>query len=119
MNIIRFLKNWTLPTAMVTGTIVYLIFAYVPFLEEAAYFFDPILDYIFPWFMFLILFVTFCKIDFRKMRPKRWHMWISLFQIVVSFLFVWIGSLVSLSRRQDDHISFWRVLFGFDGDTTS
>ena len=90
MNIIRFLKNWTLPAAMVTGTVVYLIFAYVPFLESAAIFFDPILDYIFPWFMFLILFVTFCKIDFRKMRPRKWHMWVSLFQIVVSFLFVWV-----------------------------
>ena len=90
MHIIRFLKNWTLPSAMVAGTLIYLIFAYVPFLEEAAYFFDPILDYIFPWFMFLILFVTFCKIDFRKMRPQRWHFWVSSFQIVVSFLAVWI-----------------------------
>ena len=78
----RFLKNWTLPVAMTTGTAFYLLFAFTPGLESAAMFFDPIFDTIFPLFMFLILFVTFCKVDFRRLRPVQWHWWTALFQLI-------------------------------------
>ena len=69
MKVVRFLKDWTLPAAMVTGTLLYLLFAYTPVLEGPAEFFDPLIAAIFPVFMFGILFVTFCKVDFHKMRP--------------------------------------------------
>ncbi|MCE2615792.1 MAG: transporter [Phocaeicola sp.] len=90
MDIIRFLKNWTLPVSMAAGTILYLIFAYTPVLEHAANFFDPIFDFIFPLFMFLILFVTFCKVDFKKMRPVKWHLWVGMFQVIFSLILVGI-----------------------------
>jgi len=82
MQIIRFLKDWTLPAAMTTGAIVYLLFAYTPMLQGAAAFFSPIFDTIFPCFMFLILFVTFCKVDFKRLRPVAWHFWVALFQVI-------------------------------------
>ena len=53
--LITFLKNWTLPSAIVVGTVLYLVFAYVPALDGAARFFDPIFDAIFPLFMAMIL----------------------------------------------------------------
>ena len=62
MDIVRFIKDWTLPVAMGTGSIAYLIFAFTPQLEEAALLFAPVFDAILPMFMFLILFVTFCKV---------------------------------------------------------
>jgi len=83
MNIIRFVKDWTLPVAMGIGTILYLLFAYTPSLESAALFFDPIIATIFPLFMFLVLFVTFCKVDFRKLRPVTWHLWVVVFQFLL------------------------------------
>lgn len=43
----------------------------------------PFFDLILPLFMFLILFVTFCKVDFKRMRPVRWHLWVSVFQILL------------------------------------
>ena len=61
--IICFLKRWTLPVAIAIGAIVYLLFAYTPRLEQASSFFAPIMNAILPIFMFLILFVTFCKLD--------------------------------------------------------
>ena len=82
MNIVRFIKDWTLPFAMGMGTMVYLLFAFTPQLSEAAVFFSPIMATILPWFMFLILFVTFCKVDFRQLRPVAWHLWVGVFQVL-------------------------------------
>ena len=85
MNIIRFVKDWTLPLAMGTGAVAYLIFAFTPQLHEAALFFDPIFATILPMFMFMVLFVTFCKVDFHKMRPVWWHFWVGVFQFLFIF----------------------------------
>ena len=81
-TVIRFLKDWTLPVSMGTGSLLYLLFAFTPQLESAAAFFDPIFEAILPMFMFLVLFVTFCKVDFHKLRPVAWHFWVSLFQLL-------------------------------------
>ena len=82
MDIIKFLKDWTLPVSMGVGAVAYLVFAFVPQLEGAALFFDPIMEAILPMFMFLVLFVTFCKVDFHKMRPVWWHLWVSVFNLL-------------------------------------
>lgn len=82
MKIIKFLKDWTLPVSMGTGALLYLVFAYVPQLDEAALFFDPVMEVILPMFMFLVLFVTFCKVDFHKMRPVWWHLWVGIFNLL-------------------------------------
>lgn len=82
MRLLQFVKEWTLPIAMVVGTVVYFLFAFTPALEGAAAFFGPIIDDIFPLFMFLILFVTFCKVDFRQLRPVAWHFWVGAFQVL-------------------------------------
>jgi BASS family bile acid:Na+ symporter len=76
------LKDWTLPVSMGTGALLYLVFAYVPQLDEAALFFDPVMEAILPMFMFLVLFVTFCKVDFHKMRPVWWHLWVGIFNLL-------------------------------------
>lgn len=80
--IVKFLKNWTLPVAMVMGTIIYLLFANIPELEPIANIYAPMSDTILPVFMFCILFVTFCKVDFRKLIPVAWHLWVGIFQVI-------------------------------------
>jgi len=82
MSIIKFLKDWTLPVAMVTGAIIYLLFANIPELEPIADIYAPMSDTILPVFMFCILFVTFCKVDFKKLIPVGWHLWVGIFQVV-------------------------------------
>ena len=54
-HVLAFLREWTLPVAMTTGTLVYLLFAYTPALDEIGDFFFPIFEEIFPYFMFAIL----------------------------------------------------------------
>ena len=81
-GLLKFVKDWTLPVAMVTGTLLYLTFAFVPALDDAATLLAPFFDTILPLFMFLILFTTFCKVDFHKLRPVGWHAWVGLFQVL-------------------------------------
>ena len=106
--ILTFLKNWTLPSAIVTGTVLYLIFANVPALDGAARFFDPIFDAIFPFFMGMILFTTFCKIDFHQMRPTAWHWWITLLQVLLVALVA--GLIVSMEMSGRDLILMEGIL---------
>ncbi|MBO4659369.1 MAG: transporter [Prevotella sp.] len=101
-RVLRFLKDWTLPVAMIAGTIVYLVFAFTPQLDEAGRFFFPIIDAVFPVFMFLVLFVTFCKVDFRKLRPVGWHLWVALFQ--VTFVIMVVGAVLTFHIQGENLI---------------
>lgn len=92
MDIIRFLKNWTLPVAIATGIVVYLLFHFIPFLQPIGQWYEPYNDSVLPVFMFFMLFVTFCKVDFRKLLPVKWHLWIGLQQIV--FVLTIMGAIV-------------------------
>lgn len=83
---IRFLKDWTLPVAIAVGTICYLTFYCVSALDELGDILRPVFDVIFPLFVFLTLFVTFCKVDFHDMRPHRWHVGILVAQLLLVVL---------------------------------
>ena len=83
MNIIRFLKDWTLPVAITVGTVCYLTFCYVPQLDAIGDTLGPVFDTLFPLFVFLTLFVTFCKVDFHEMRPHRWHVGVLVAQLLL------------------------------------
>jgi BASS family bile acid:Na+ symporter len=99
MDIIKFLKDWTLPVSMGIGAVAYLVFAFVPQLEGAALFFDPIMEAILPMFMFLVLFVTFCKVDFHKMRPVWWHLWVSVFNLL--FVGIVMALILGLNLKDE------------------
>lgn len=91
-TIIDFLKNWTLPAAIVGGAAIYFIFASVPALDGAARTMGPVFDEVLPWFLFVILFTTFCRIDYTKMRLAKWHFWVCFAQMVM--VGVMVGCIV-------------------------
>lgn len=82
-RLLRFVKDWTLPVAMVLGAGIYMLFATLPALDAAGDFFAPLMDASLPLFMFFVLFVTFCKVDFHKMRPVRWHLWVTVCNLLL------------------------------------
>lgn len=81
MQIIRFIKDWTLPVAICTGIAIYLFFALIPAFDGFARAAEPVFQQMLPTFMFLVLFVTFCKVDYRRLRPVAWHWWVGVFQV--------------------------------------
>lgn len=78
-----FLKNWTLPIAITVGAFFYLLFAYVPALDEAGEVLSPVFDTLLPLTLFLTLFVTFSKVDFHLMKLRRWQLSILATQLLL------------------------------------
>lgn len=90
MKIKRFIKAWTLPFAMLTGALLYFIGGFTPGLCEIT---SPVLEFvqtIFPFLMSSILFVTFCKIDFRNIRFYKWHLFICSVQTIMVVVLVFL-----------------------------
>lgn len=123
MKIVSFLKNWTLPVSITIGTLCYLTFYNVPQLDELGDTLSPVFDVIFPLFVFLTLFVTFCKVDFRQMRPHRWHIGILLAQLVLVVgnigIILWCKSLSSQSSLLTSPLLWEAILTCIIGPSAS
>lgn len=80
-KIIRFVKDWTLPVAIVLGMALYVLFSSVPRLRGVGDSLAPGVQSLLPILMFFVLYITFCKVDYRKLLPVWWHLWIILVQM--------------------------------------
>lgn len=108
MGIIRFLKDWTLPVAIATGTLCYLTFYYMPQLDELGDTLSPIIDTVFPITVFLTLLVTFCKVNFHEMRPHHWHTGVLMAQLLL--VAVIVGICLSLRDCPDSKLVWEAIL---------
>ena len=73
MGIIKFIKQWTLLCAIVFGSIVYLVFTHVAVLTPLGDYIGPKLVTLLPVNIFLMLYITFCKIQMNDLTPRKWH----------------------------------------------
>lgn len=64
---LKFLKDWTLPIAMLVGAIGYPLFMCLSFLT--------------PYLIFTMLLLTFCKVSPPDLKIKPLHLWLLLIQI--------------------------------------
>ena len=98
-GVIRFVKDWTLPVAIAVGTGMYLFFYWAPALDTLGNQLSPVMDVLFPFFVFLTLFITFCKVDFHQMLPHRWHVGVLVAQLLLVAanvaLILWLKSQTS------------------------
>lgn len=108
MGIIRFLRDWTLPVAIATGTLCYLTFYYMPQLDELGNTLSPIIDTVFPISVFLTLLVTFCKVNFHEMRPHHWHTGVLMAQLLL--VAVIVGICLSLRDCPDTKLVWEAIL---------
>ncbi|WP_446779412.1 bile acid:sodium symporter family protein [Macellibacteroides fermentans] len=65
---LKFIKDWMLPLAMLTGALSYRLVGYISFLT--------------PYLIFTMLLLTFCKLSPREMRLHPLHKWLLLIQLV-------------------------------------
>ena len=97
MDIKKTIKEWMLPIAMLTGASIYLLYHIMPapvhmagpYLKSLVALFQPVL-------IFLMLFLTFCRIEPKDLKPHRWHWWLLLVQ---GGLFVLLGVIAWLVMR--------------------
>lgn len=70
-----------LPIAMVTGASLYLIYHFLPEpVHRIGPFLDNLVSVLQPLLIFSMLFLTFCGIEPRDLKPHRWHWWLLLIQ---------------------------------------
>jgi BASS family bile acid:Na+ symporter len=67
---LKFIKDWILPIAMITGALAHVWVSRLSFLT--------------PYLLFVMLFLTFCKISFRDIRFHPAHSWLLLIQLAGS-----------------------------------
>ena len=81
MDIMKKIKDWMLPVAMVTGASVYLLYHIMPEpVHKAGPFWEIFVDILQPLLIFSMLFLTFCRIEPKDLKPHRWHWWLLLIQ---------------------------------------
>ncbi|MGN0188157.1 MAG: transporter [Candidatus Cryptobacteroides sp.] len=81
MNKVKtFIKDWMLPLAMVVGASAYLIYMQIPAFAPAGPYLYRTVAFLQPTLLFFLLFLTFCRISPKDMRPRKWHLWLLLFQ---------------------------------------
>ena len=88
MKLWNFFRKFSLPCSLVIGAVGYLIFAYVPFLEPLGDAVGPRLVELMPVVLFALLYVTFCKIEIKEMKPKAWHFVLQLIRTSLALLMV-------------------------------
>lgn len=75
------IKEWMLPIAMLTGASVYLLYHALPApFHKAGSFLSDLVGVLQPCLIFSMLFLTFCRIEPRELKPHRWHWWLLLIQ---------------------------------------
>ncbi len=67
MKILPFIRNWTLPLAMVAGVVGFPMLVYL----------SPLT----PFLIFIMLLLTFCRIPLADIHFRMEHVWLFLFQI--------------------------------------
>ena len=79
-RIVSFVKDWALPIVMGAGVAAYFLFSTVGFDAEVRQAANSTVGVVQPLLLFAMLYISFCKIDPAKIRPRRWHLWLALIQ---------------------------------------
>jgi len=91
MKIVSFIKDWMLIIAMLAGILGYFVYVSIPALEPTRGFATEAIGIIQPLLIFSMLFLTFCRINPRKLRFRKWHLWLLLIQCT---LFMGLGGVL-------------------------
>ena len=83
MKFYQFLRDWSLPIAMIGGVLMYLLYRLLPLPEGTGNLVSSVVSVVQPGLIFSMLFVTFCKVRVKELKPSRWHLWLLLFQLLM------------------------------------
>ncbi len=84
-------SSLTLPIAILTGIIGYFVYVNIHALDFTHHTVNQIIAYIQPALLFAMLFVSFCKVSPKDLKPRRWMMKLLGIQVLS---FVMMGILI-------------------------
>ena len=96
-----------LPIAMATGASVYLLYHAMPEpVHRAGPFLSCFAGVLQPLLIFAMLFLTFCRIEPKDLKPHRWHWWLLLIQggvfCVLGLVAFWLIRVLGAGPGQSD-----------------
>lgn len=84
-KLLRFFRLNILFIAIGTGASLYFLFHYVTFLAPIKYPLYHTANALIPFFIFSMLFISFSRVEIRKMRPRRWHFLAVMWQVLLPY----------------------------------
>ena len=93
MRLISFLRDWMLPIAMVVGAVAYLVYSHIGAFDPVRPYVNEAVSYIQPLLIFMMLFLSFCRVKISDLRPCRWQAWLLLIQ-VLSFSLLAVATML-------------------------
>lgn len=103
MTFKQLVKDWTLPISMAIGVACYILFTRVDALAGMKTVLVASIPYLLPALIFAMLFLTYCKINPKELKPRRWHLWLVLIQMVE------VAAMLMVCTRAKD--SDWLPVF--------
>ncbi len=86
MNFTRFIKDWMLIFSIIAGIAGYFIYVNIPFLQPTYEMARRTIGILQPLLIFAMLFLTFCKVNPKKLHVCGWHGWLLAFQVSLFLL---------------------------------
>lgn len=90
----HFINQYILLIAMVMGITAYLIYHNLDLSVPTRAVVADIVDFLIPTMVLVMLYVTFCKVNLRKLEFTRWHLMLFIFQITIMTVITIIASLL-------------------------
>lgn len=87
MKVPQFLRDWSLPIAMGSGVAAYLLYRALTLPQGTGILVSSAVSVVQPCLIFAMLFVTFCKVRVKELKPAKWHLWLLLFQLLLFIVF--------------------------------
>ncbi len=85
----KIIKDWTLPISMLVGSVCYVVFTHCEWAMPLKPVIVASIPYLLPALIFLMLFLSYCKIDPQELRPRRWHLVLIFIQLAETLLMAW------------------------------
>ena len=82
VSMLAFVKNWMLPIAMLAGVAAYFIYVNIPALNGTHAVVNRLISYVQPALLFCMLFVSFCRMSIRELKPRAWMLELLAIQVV-------------------------------------
>ena len=94
-KILNTVKGMALPISIISGVCAYFIYHNLPLGADVRHTTAYMVGVVQPLLLFFMLFLSFCRVEPQQMKPKLWHIWLGLLQIISCAIFALIAMYCS------------------------